>query len=431
MLPESWTPLRYHPVQAKLWASRSRFRAVVAGRGSGKTELARRYITRMLRVNKNLDGSRKTWNDPLYFYAMPTYAQAKRVVWRKLLSLIPKEWIDGRPNLSEMCIRTVFGSTLYVLGMDRPERAEGVQWDGGIVDESSDQKPGVFDLTLMPALSHRTGWCWRIGVPKRYGIGASEFREFYDQGVRGEGVESFTWTSEDILTPEQLAWAKMHTDAQDYSEQYLANFENAGGLVFHAFSDANIEHREYDPSKPLIVCSDFNINPMSWCFAQEHENNVYIIDELFMRNCNTQLALDALAMRYAGRHMSDWEFFGDAAGRARDTSATETDYLQIRNDDRFKPKRVYYPKANPSRRDRYASCNAMLCSAAGVRRVFISPKCTRLIADCRSRAYVPGTFDTNDTVDMGHMSDAMGYFIHRRYPMRLNTASIPGKVLIR
>jgi hypothetical protein len=157
----AWFQLRYHAQQAAMWRTKKRFVAAACGRGSGKTELARRRIVRFLPI-------KKPWADPMYFYALPTFAQARRVAWKKIKALIPREWCT-KINESEMLIETVFGSSLYVVGMDKPQRIEGDQWDGGVVDESCDQKPKAFDLSIRPALTHRNGWCWRIGVPKRHG----------------------------------------------------------------------------------------------------------------------------------------------------------------------------------------------------------------------------------------------------------------------
>lgn len=406
-LTPAWVQMRPHPVQSRLWRTPSRFVSVAAGRGSGKTDIARKRVVRFLPV-------RKPWADPMYFYALPTYAQAKRVAWYKLLELIPDNWIKGEPNKTDLVIHTVFGSSLHVVGMDKPARIEGNQWDGGVKDESCDHKPGAFSRSVSPALSHRDGWCWRIGVPKRYGPGAIEFRQWCEQ----DGVEHFHWSSEDILTPEQLAWAKEHTDPIDYDEQYRANWHRAGGLVFFAFGTENVSKEAvYRPDLPILIGSDFNVNPMCWCMAHEVDGKLHVFDELFMRDCNTRMALDALNLRY-GRHQAGWRFYGDAAGRARDTSASESDYLQIENDERFKPKRVIYPRANPARRDRFAACNMMFQNAAGERRVLVHPKCNRVIADHLIRAYDESGTEPNDSDDVGHMSDALGYLIHSRYPIK-------------
>ena len=157
---------------------------------------------------------KKPWHDPLYFYALPTINQARTVAWENIKALVPEEW-KVKTNESSMEIVTKFGSTLRMLGLDKPMRAEGVQYDGGVIDESCDCKPGVFEKTFMPAFSHRNAWCWRIGVPKRYGIGAREFKAFCDD-PGPQGV-SYTWPSEDILTPDAIVLAKQMLGIRDYN----------------------------------------------------------------------------------------------------------------------------------------------------------------------------------------------------------------------
>ena len=428
MLTKAWTPLRYHELQARLWRSKARFINVAAGRGSGKTEIARRYIVRMLPVAK-------PWSNPMYFYGLPTYKQARRVAWRPIKELVPHDWIKTI-NETEMRIDTVFGSSLYILGLDKPARIEGDQWDGGVLDESCDQRPNVFSLSVLPALSHRAGWCRRIGVPKRFGVGAAEFKDAYMRGVEagyGSDHESYTWSSEDILSKEQLRWAKENLDAKDYDEQYRASWEDISGLIFYAYDDIlNVAEGVYNPSMPLIVGSDFNVDPMAWVVCQrgKNANELYVLDEMFVRNTNTQACLDMLFKRW-GSHQAGFEFYGDASGRARNTRASESDYLQIRNDTRFSNARVFYPQRNPSRKNRFAACNAMFCNALSLRRCFIAPRCKHLRKDLLSRAYLQGTTEVNDKTDsdLGHISDAFGYVIHSLFPIILQ-GSVEPKVYI-
>lgn len=407
----AWFKLRYHEKQTLAWRTKARFVALAAGRGSGKTELARRRVVRYLSV-------KKPWRDPLYFYALPTMQQARRVAWEPLLQLIPREWIKGVPNKSSMCIETVFGSKLYVVGMDKPHRVEGVQWDGGVVDESCDQRPGVFDKTLLPAFSHRNAWCWRIGVPKRHGIGAADFKEFFDKGMAGvDGVESYTWMSEEICTPEQIAFAKAHLDPRDYNEQYCASWESSTGGIFYAFDEKENVTGEvvYDPEHPIIVGSDFNVDPMCWVLCQRIDDELHVFDEIVIRNTNTEDTLKHLHARY-GAHTGGWDFYGDASGRARRTSAAASDFVHIRNASGFLSKRVHYNKSNPLRVDRFASCNAMLKNAAGDRRLFIHPRCKHLIKDLNVRSWKEGVREPDDYGDIGHITDALGYIVHKLFP---------------
>jgi hypothetical protein len=417
-----WKPLFYHREQSELWECTKRFVEVCAGRGSGKTALSKRRLAMQLAIKKD-------WADPRYFYASPTYQQAKRIAWDELVSLVPKQWIKSVSH-SELCIKTIFGSELWLVGMDKPQRIEGVQWDGGVLDEASDQKPGAVDRSIMPALTWRNGWLWRIGVPKRFGIGALEFKDAFFAAAKGEKEDAaaFTWSSEEVLTEKMLRAAKANLDPVDYAEQFRATWQSIGGGVFHAFSeDYNVRPCSYHEDQPILVGSDFNVDPMAWVLCHRREGRLETFDELWLRNCNTPKALDVLYERYKD-HKGGFEFYGDASGKARKTAAVSTDYLLIVNDARFRElgRTVHYLASNPHLSDRFATTNALICNGLGERRYHVDPRCKNLIRDLTSRQYAPGKRELPpDEGDLGHLTDALGYVICKAFPLKLTVEHCP------
>ena len=400
----------------------------MAGRGSGKTELARRRTVRYLKV-------KKPWSNPLYFYAMPTRDQAKRVAWAHIKALVPQHWLakDGVSE-TELSITTIYGSKLYVVGMDKPQRIEGEQWDGGVIDESADHKPKSFDLSVLPALSHRNAWCWRIGIPKRFGIGSSEFYDFYDAAEADPDISAFTWKSETILTPEQLKYAKANLDPRDYAEQYEASRESASGGIFYSFKekgdDANVKSKmAYNAMEPLIIGCDFNVDPLCWVICQIVGDTLFVIDEVYIRNTSTPEGLDHLYARYH-EHYGGFHFYGDAAARQRNSAAKFSDYAHIANDTRFANKDIFFPMSNPAKVDRFSATNARFRTADGTIRCYIHSRCRHLIKDLVSRVYRPGSREPDDHGDIGHMSDALGYVIHYIWPPAILQPAKSGQVYI-
>lgn len=429
-LPQAWYPLRYHPTQAKLWSflqnRTKKYISAVAGRGSGKTEIARRFIVQQLAY-------KKPWPDPLFAYCLPTYPQAKKVAWYPLIQLIPPQWIakDGI-NKTESTITTIFGSKLYIVGMDKPYRIEGLQFDDIVLDESSDQRPGTFSKTVVPMLTHRNGRCIRIGVPKKSGVGRVDFKLFFENGLPTvDGVynhptqASFWWPSEDILTPQQIEEAKGQLDEQEYNEQFRGQWIDSGGTIYYSFSKGNnLADVSYSPGETIIVGCDFNVNPMCWILSHFKDGKLFIFDEIFLRDTNTPAALDHLHKTYGIVHAQnngDFVFCGDASAHSRKTSATRTDYLIIKNDIRFGNKKVFFPQKNPQTRDRYACVNAALCNAESVTRILISTRCKHLINDLMAMSYKEGTTEPEDYTgtDIGHTSDALGYVVFKYMPIKL------------
>ncbi len=439
-LTPAWTQLRPHAEQARLWLCPKRFCLVPAGRGSGKTVLAQRRLVRCLPIMGRRDIYGNPIHDPRYFLAGPTYSQVRRNSWVPVLALIPPQWILSI-NQSDMVIRTVLGSELHLLGMDQPQRIEGNQWDGGVLDESCDLRPGTFDRNVLPALTWRNGWCWRIGVPKRTGPSASEYRAAFERARAGSDPEAagFTWPSSDILPDEALRHARETLDPKDYREQFEASFETVGGAIYHAFSRiANVRPCEYHPEKPLVIGCDFNAgsDPMAWVIGHRYPpDRLEWFDEIWQKETNTQEALDILWGRYQ-HHRGGFEFYGDASSHQRHSSASFSDYQIIWDDRRFAAadtgRVIHFPESNPALPDRYASTNAMLCNAAGNRRMHIDPRCRRLIEDLENVAYKPGTREPDKSnKDRTHITDALGYAVWKLYPICLDRPYKPEPLIVR
>ena len=422
ILPARWYPLRDHAEQDRLIHSPARFNLVAAGRASGKTEISKRKIVQALA--KHIPDCPK----PLYFVAAPTHDQARRVWWEDLLALTPPGWI-AKVSESDSSIHTIFGSTLYLTGLDKPHRLEGNQYCGGVVDESCDIRPGAVARSIRPALSTYRGWLDRIGVPKRYGVGAAEFRTAWENAKRciAPDSDAFWWPSSSVLTAEETEAAKIELSAEDYEEQYGAKWIDTSGVLFSGFSpDETVRPCGYDRSRKIYCSCDFNVNPMAWVLAHQYEDRLEVFDELWLRNVNTQDTLTTLWGRYSD-HQGGWHFTGDATSRARKTSASQSDYLTIYNDQRFigAGRVVQVGSRNPSVVDRIAATNRLLCNAAGQRRLHVDPHCSHLIDDLRLRSGVE-----DDNSDLTHMTDALGYLVWTLFPLHAVNEHPVGRITI-
>ena len=218
---------------------------------------------------------------------------------------------------------------------------------------------------------------------------------------------------------------------EEYEEEINASWLDASGGIFYAYDDIlNVtEKAVYQSDRIIGVGSDFNVDPMAWVLFHVYNGQMYVFDEIWLRDTNTQRTLDTLYAKY-GQHANGWHFFGDASSKNRHTSTSTTDYLQIINDSRFTDKRVSYPKANPAVADRFAATNAMLCNKLGARRCWINPKCKNLRDDLQQRTYKDGTRVVADEGDIGHITDALGYPIHKLFPIHVESAEC-GQVEIR
>jgi hypothetical protein len=453
VLPSRYYPLRPFPeAQMRYANSTYRFNTVPAGRRSGKTERAKRKLTK-----RALDLSRITHSErPRFFAAAPTHAQAKSIYWVDLKELT-RPWWKGRPSESELVIRVNTGSEIIVTGLDKPERIEGSPWDGGVLDEYGNMKPTAWGQNVRPALSDRKGWCDLIGVPE----GRNHYYDLHTLAVAemlAKGPESdwgaFTWVSADVLPPEEIEAARRDLDELTFQQEYEASFVNFEGRAYYAFTDANKAklRDRYNPAQPLIVTMDFNVAPGTAALAQElplplpgEPVGTAVIGEVWIENnSNTPAVCRKILTDWKG-HTGRVDVYGDATGGARGTAqvqGSDWDLARkiLRDGDPsqgiagFGGRAHFWVKpANPKERSRVNAVNSRTKSAAGVIRLMVDPThAPHVVRDFEGvRTLKGGSGEIDKKVDpkLTHISDGLGYYVEYRFPL-VERATVIREVLI-
>ncbi len=411
-----WTVLRPHSIQYALWADDVRFRVVPAGRRSGKTELAKRFlVTSLVEV--------KPWPDTRYAACAPTRDQPKRIYWNDLKALVPTEW-KSKISESDLFIRTRWGAELWVLGLDKPERIEGSPWDGVVLDEYANMKAETWPAHVRPALSDRTGWAWMIGVPE----GRNHYYDLYTFACdpTNRDWRGYTWFSSDILPPAEIEAARRELDPATFRQEYEAAFVAFQGRIYYPFSrDEHVRSFAYEAKEDLWFCLDFNVSPGVAGILQERDGVTGVIDEIHIpKHSNTPTVCNEFLQRYR-HHAGRVRLYGDASGGARGTAqvaGTDWDLVKSALRPIFSGRlsdRV--PKANPSERARVNAVNSRLKTASGEVHLVVDPKCTQTIRDFEGVRVLEGTsgdIDKKSDPHLTHLTDALGYAIEAEHPVR-------------
>lgn len=435
LLAPRWSPLRPHVAQEAYYRSTARFNVTPAGRRSGKTEIAKRRLVR--RAVRGSDFDR-----PRYFYGAPTYGQVKRIAWEDLKRLVPPEAMRGRPSESELTIPLWHGGEIFLVGMDKPERIEGAPVDGGVLDEYGNMKPQAWGENVRPTLSDRRGWCDLIGVPEGR-------NHYYDTALKAQAAALagdpewgyHHWVSADILPAEEIAAARRDLDLLTFQQEYEASFVTFAGRVYYAFTDKNKAALTYDPKQPLKFCLDFNVAPGVAVICQEvplplpgKPIGTAVLGEVWIdNNSNTELVCRKLLTDWQPRHHGLVEVYGDATGGARGTAqvaGSDWDIAKrvLRSGDSsrelagFGDRVSFHVKlANPSERARVNATNSRTCSADGTIRLMVDPtRAPHLVRDLEGVVGVKGgsgEIDKKANRLLTHISDALGYYVERRFPV--------------
>jgi hypothetical protein len=401
---------RLTPKQTAIFLNEARFRVCVAGRRSGKSYLSVGELTRAAR-----SGFGK-----LVWGIYPSYRLAKQTVWAALKSAIPPRWVATKSEIDLSITLRGYGSTIALRSADNPDALRGVGLNFVVLDEFSNIDHITWSEVIRPALADRQGGALIMGSPRGY----NALYDLYSQALETEHWAGFKFsTSEGGLVSEgELAAVKATLDPRTFGQEFLADFTQSVNRVYLMFQrEHNVRADIADTGGPLLVGMDMNVAPMSAILAVKAADELHVFDELALFNSNTEHMAEVLRQQYPGRQMT---VYPDPSGRSRKTSAPagQTDFTILQR----ASFRVVAPSAAPPVVDRVNEVNALACSATGRRRLFVSPRCTRLIAGLEQVSYREGTNVVDKSQGIEHHTDALGYLIHSEFPIgqKIGSAAI-------
>lgn len=413
-----WYKLKPHPVQLALIHDDVRFKVVPAGRRSGKTERAKRFI-----IKEALRNSAES-----YFVAAPTRDQVKKIYWLDLKKLVPFSQID-KISETELSITLLNQTTITLIGLDKPERIEGVFWTGGIIDEIADIKPDAWENHISPALDTYNplrpdylAWCWLIGVPDGY-------NHYYDMAQYAENSNDedwklYHWKSAEILPKKTIEAAKRRMSDKQFKQEFEASFLTTTGRIYEDYSKDNHTNETIEDHEQLLWMHDFNYTPMSSAIGVVRDGKIYILDEIILESAiSTQSTLEFVD-RYKDHKNKKVIVYGDPAGKAGEKHGHSSDYTQIEDTLRangWRFERKVKAKA-PAIKDRQNAVRAKIKNTLGEVFLYVNPS-KAIYADkglSTVQAKKGSTFQEVET-EYQHITTGIGYYIDYEFPIGRTT----------
>lgn len=396
--------------QSDVYANRSRFQVVAAGRRWGKTELAlAKLLTSCLQTNG------------VYRYIAPTQKLARKTLWRrKLKRVLDRSWLRKPPNETNLEIWFRSGAILEVLGADDPDslRGEGVM--GAVLDEYADMAEETWPEAVRPSLADTAGWALFIGTPK-------SFNHFHEVWERGRDRTFPAWSSwqfrsldNPLLDPNEVEDARRTTDPRTFRQEWEASFEALKGRAYYAFDrNVHIAPVELIPGLPVCLSFDFNINPATATIGQAHGDEPWFWREVFVTHAGGEATRASATAARELLHTANWagqvRLYGDPAGKSGKTTGP-SDHAVLK--DVFPEATWCIPHAAPHVKDRVAAVNARCETMDGAHHLRVDPSCRHLIADFEQVIFLDtGELDKKSNPMLTHVSDAAGYWVHRDFPV--------------
>lgn len=423
---ERWYRLIDHPVQTDLInavANGVRFPVVPAGRRSGKTERAKRFVAKMAMKNAG----------EMYFIAAPTRDQVKKIYWADMKRLCLTSLCSRPPSETELTIFLDNGTQVQLIGLDRPERIEGVFWSGGVIDEIADVKAEAWEANIRPALDtfnptrpEYKAWCWLIGVP-------DGLNHYYDMAQYAESGSDpdwkvFHWKSSEILPADTIAAAKRQMSSKQYKQEYEASFEGATGRIYEDYDRGNHTDARIEPHEQLLWMHDQNFTPLSSAVGVRRNEGLYLLDEIVLTSAVSKQSALEFVDKFKDHQNRHVVVYGDPAGQAGEKHGHASDYTDIEGVLKahgwtFKRK---VKAAHPAIKDRQNAVRAKIRTADGHRSLFVNPVtakwCDKGLATVQLQD--GSTFQEDQKNKYQHITTAIGYCVDVEWPIVKRTTTV-------
>lgn len=413
--------IRLHPGQWLVHADPSRFRVVVTGRRWGKTTLDKAEVL-------------AEFGTPgLVWYLAPTYDMARELMWEPLRTLTPRELLVREPNETRMELETIAGCRFACKSVEHPDRLRGRGPRKIIGDEFQDWKDGqrTWEEVLLPSLLTSNGTALLTGTPKSFNHLYDAYRKGQD-GVAGWASWQFVTADAPHIDRTFLEQMRVEMDPRAFRQEFLASFEALAGQAYYAFSrQHHVRPVELIAGVPVCVSLDFNINPATATIGQGFGQEARVWREVWVTHAGGEATRASAQRAKELLQKAGWtgavRIYGDATGRTAKTTGP-SDHAVLRE---VFPGATWCIKPdNPHVRDRVAAVNARCETMDGARHFQVDPSCIRLIADLEQVIFEDnGELDKKSNPMLTHVSDALGYWIHKEWPVKHVTQAV-GSALI-
>lgn len=412
--------------QSKFLELPHKFRAFVAGFGSGKTWVGGAALCRHFWEWPKINAG----------YFAPTYPQIRDIFYPTIEEVAADWGLRVKVKSSDKEVEVYSGrqyrGTIICRSMELPQTIVGFKIGHALVDE----------LDVMASTKAQHAWR-KIIARMRYNEGGLKngvdvtttpegFKFVYQQFVKQVRenpsmvglygmVQASTFDNE-LNLPADYIPSLMESYPEQLIRAYLnGQFVNlTSGTIYHAYDrKLNGSTETVQPGEPLFIGMDFNVGKMAAVVHVKRLGLPHAVDEV-MNAYDTPDMIRRLKERFwlfdgnDYRKTCEIRIYPDASGDGRRSVNASTTDLQLLRQAGFS---VIAPAANPPVKDRINSMNAMFSNAHGERRYKVNADKCPTYADCLEQQVWAATGEPDKSQDNDHPNDAAGYFIHKEFPI--------------
>lgn len=422
--------------QGDFLAMDKRFRAFVAGFGSGKTFLGCTAMCLAADANPGI---------PQGYFA-PTYPQIRDIFYPTMEEVAERMGMSIRVNRGDHEVRLIRDrqvvSNIICRSMEHPERIVGFKIGRGLIDE----------MDVMSIVKARLAW--RKIIARLRWKGPTGFRPQIDVTTTPEGfgfmweqwvklvrdkpelaatygmIQASTYDNRENL-PEGYIESLFDTYPAELIEAYLnGQFVNmtSGTVYSHYNRAANRTDAYIQEGEAVHIGMDFNVNKMAGIAHIVRADRPAAIGEMVnMRD--TPAMIDKIKEKYWTYDPARSDFvrtreifvYPDASGRNTSSKNASLSDIALLEQAGF---RVHAPAANPPIKDRVLAMNMLFRNNKQERHYMVNDDLCPTYAENLEQQVYGISGEPDKTANKDHTNDAGGYFVNQRWPIIKPTAAM-------
>ena len=412
--------------QSQFLALPHKFKAFVAGFGSGKTWVG------------CADLCKHSWEFPRINagYFAPTYGQIRDIFYPTIEEVAADWGLHAKVNASNKEVHLYAGrkyrTTIICRSMDDPGKIVGFKIGRGLVDE----------LDVMRLIDAQASWRKIIARMRQVAPGLQNgisvtttpegFKFVYEQFVKAVREKP------SLATLYGLVQASTYQNAKNLPEDYISSLRDSypaqlikaylrgqfvnltAGSVYADF-DRVLNHTDevMEPGEPLHIGMDFNVLKMASVIYVVRNGEPRAVGELTGVRDTPEMAR-ILKERFKDKGHGI-VVYPDASGKATSSkSASESDLsilkgagLQIRVD-----------PSNPAVKDRINAVNGLILNDHGVRRLKVNTHLCPAFTEALEQQPYDKNGEPDKTTGHDHVNDAGGYPLVKLWPIVKRTVAV-------
>ena len=353
--------------------------------------------------------------------AEPTYPMIKDVLQPTLERLLKEAGWDYSYSASELKYRVEWDggkgyANIILRSAENYKRWAGINLCAGGIDEADLLKDNSAWMMLLSRL--REGNSLQAFITTTPEGFSWVYENWKDNPKKGYELIQGRTMDNRSLPPEFIESLMQNYDKNLQKAYLLGEFCHIFGSqqTYYCFNRIeNVKENKYNPSLPIRIGNDQNVDPMCSILWQKYDTHPKIrcFDEVVIRHSGSgnELMTERMCNEIKARYPNQsYMMYPDSASTQRRTSARRTDATIMKDCGMD----VIMDRRNPFVIDRVNCVNKAMES------LIIDPSCKVMIKDLEQVINKEGTREIQKTgihKDLTHISDALGYSLCKVFPL--------------